>query len=105
MKAFAGDTEARGILATSRPLPQDPKAEHVVLWRAFRNEDQAVEYSRHILLGSGQRVIGGCNRDDVGWYCWLGVEVDDLEKWGNSRAIQLCDPFDPEDPRGQRNML
>ena len=101
MKAFAGDNEARSILATDRPLPTDPRAEHVVLWKAFRDQEKAVAYSRHILLEDGQRVVGGCGSDDVGPYCWLGVEVDDIEKWGNSRAIQLSDPLEPEDPRHQ----
>jgi len=105
MKSFEGDNEARRILAQSRPLPQDARAERVVLWKAFRNEDQALEYSRHILLEDGQRVVGGCGEDDMGWYCWLGVEVDDIEAWGNSQAIQLVDPLEADDPQGQGRNL
>ena len=105
MKAFEGDEEARQILRTERLLPEDPRSEHVVVWRTFRNEDQAVAFSRHILLEDGQRVVGGRGRDDVGAYHWIGVEVDDLEKWGHPGAIQLCDPLDADDPRGQGRKL
>lgn len=105
MKAFEGDHEAREILRTERLLPEDPRSEHVVVWRAFRDEDQAVDYSRHIMLEPGQRVVGGCGADDVGTYYWIGVEVDDIEKWGHPGAIQLVDPLDADDPRGQGRKL
>ena len=44
-------------------------------------------------------------QDAMGWYCWLGVEVDDIKAWGNSQAIQLVDPLEAADPRGQGRNL
>lgn len=105
MRAFEGDREARRILSSRRLLPRDPRAERVVVWRAFRDESQAIEYSRHILLDPGQRVVGGQGEDDVGVYYWLGVEVEDIEAWGHPQAIQLVDPLDADDPRGEGRKL
>ena len=95
MKPFAAEHEAHKILARERPLPRDARRERVVVWKAFRVQEQAIDYARHILLEDGQRVVGGCGEDDVGPYCWFGVQVDDLEAWGHPRAIQLVDPVDP----------
>lgn len=89
------------ILDQSRPLPQDPKKERVVLWKVFRNEDEALEYSHHIMLEPDQKIVGGHATDTVGDFFWLGVEVANLEAWGNTQAIQLTDPFDSDDPNGQ----
>ncbi len=89
------------LLERPRPLPQDPVDEHVVFWRTFRNPDQAVAFSHAIRLGEGQDLVGGCTRDSVGELFWIGVHVDDLAKWGNTKAIQLSDPFDADDPDSQ----
>lgn len=84
-----------------RELPQNPVEEHVVFWRTFRSADQAVAFSHAIQLGEGQELVGGCTRDSVGELFWIGVHVDDLAKWGNTKAIQLSDPFDADDPDAQ----
>lgn len=91
----------RRLLSASRALPQDPVKEHIVMWKIFRTLDQAASYSQFILLGEGQQVVGGKTRDSVGELYWIGVHVDDLAKWGNTKAIQLTDGFDGEDPRVQ----
>lgn len=86
------------VLRQSRALPDDPIAQRIVLWRTFRSLEAALEYSRHILLGHGQHVVGGATYDDLGVLYWLGVQVDDLSKWGNTKAIQLTDHFDGANP-------
>ena len=95
------DDHVSKVLTQPRHLPEEPKTERVVLWKVFRSEDTALEYSRHIMLEQDQCIVGGQGTDSVGEYFWLGVEVADLEKWGNSQAIQLTDPFDSDDPKGQ----
>lgn len=89
------------LLQQERPLPQDPKSERVVLWKVFRSENEAIEYSRHVLLEPDQKLVGGHATDTVGEFWWIGVQVDSLEAWGNSQAIQLTDPLDANDPKGQ----
>ncbi len=89
------------LLSQSRNLPEDPQKERIVLWKIFRNKDDAHEYSQHILLEDDQRIVGGSSNDSAGDFFWLGVEVEDLEAWGNTQAIQLVDPFDGTDPKGK----
>lgn len=93
--------QVKHLLNDNRALPADPKEERVVLWKVFRDEDTALEYSHHILLEPDQRLVGGHGTDSVGDFYWLGVEVEDLAAWGNSHAIQLNDPFEAEDPEIQ----
>ena len=95
------DAQVKNTLAQVRALPADAKQERVVLWRVFRHEADALEYSHHILLESDQQIVGGRGTDSAGGFFWLGVEVADLEAWGNPHAIQLADPFDGTDPKGQ----
>ena len=95
------DNHISQILAQAKSLPEDPQKERIVLWKVFRSEDEALEYSHHILLESTQQIVGGHGTDTVGAFFWLGVEVANLEKWGNTQAIQLSDPFDSNDPIGQ----
>lgn len=94
-------TPIQELLQHERRLPEDPKKERVVLWKVFRNLNEAFEYSRHILLEADQRLVGGHAADSAGEFWWIGVEVENLEAWGNSQAIQLADPFDANDPKGQ----
>lgn len=94
MQTANQSTQVSQILNQSRSLPEDPKKERVVMWKVFRNEDEALEYSHHILLEPDQRVVGGRSTDSVGDFFWLGVEVDDVAAWGNTHAIHLVDPFD-----------
>lgn len=85
-------------LLTPRPLPRDPVRERIVVWRSFRAPEEAVEYSTHILLSKGQDLVGGCTRDDIGPIYWVGVQVEDLSRWGNTRAIQMTDGVDGQNP-------
>jgi hypothetical protein len=89
------------ILVQPRALPEDPQKERVVLWKVFRSETEALEYSQHIMLEADQNIVGGHGTDSIGEFFWLGVQVANLEAWGNSHAIQLTDPFDSNDPTGQ----
>lgn len=101
MQTFNPDNPIAQILAEPRPLPEDPQKERVVLWKIFRSGEEALEYSQHIMLEPDQKIIGGHGTDSVGEFFWLGVEVENLEAWGNSQAIQLTDPFDSNDPKGK----
>lgn len=92
------DAVIEALLLHPRPLPHDPVGERIVLWRTFRSPNDARAYAHSILLGEGQDVVGGRTNDSLGEMFWLGVQVADLAKWGNSRAIQLSGRFDPEDP-------
>ncbi|MDA8327759.1 MAG: hypothetical protein M0Z83_02175 [Betaproteobacteria bacterium] len=94
MQTAEQHTHIGQILNKSRDLPKDPKNERVVMWKVFRDEAAALEYSNHILLEPDQRIVGGRSTDSVGVLFWLGVEVDDVAAWGNTHAIQLVDPFD-----------
>ena len=89
------------LLREPRPLPSDPIAERIVLWRTFRSGIDARAFAAAIQLGEGQSIVGGCARDSLGDIFWLGVQVADLAKWGNTRAIQRSGRFDPEDPDTQ----
>lgn len=89
------------LLSHDRALPTDPLTERVVLWKVFRDKSSVVEYSHHILLESDQRLVGGQSVDTIGTFYWLGVEVEDIENWGNTQAIQLSDPFDGDSPKVQ----
>ncbi len=88
------DTQISQILGESRDLPKDPQQEQIVMWRIFRDKNDALEYSQHILLEPDQRIVGGRSVDSAGDFFWLGVEVADLGAWGHTQAIQLADPFD-----------
>lgn len=101
MQTLNTDHPIAQILAQPRPLPEDPQKERVVLWKVFRSNEEALEYSQHIMLEPSQKIIGGHGRDSAGEFFWLGVEVESLETWGNSQAIQLTDPFDSNDPDGK----
>lgn len=75
------------MLAAKRALPSGGSAGRVVQWHVFRRADEAKAYAGHIMLGAGQRVVGGWDEDSVGRVYWVGVEVDDLERWGNRAAV------------------
>ena len=93
------DTLVKRLLMQIRALPEDAKQERVVLWKIFRDETKALEYSHHILLESDQQLVGGRSTDSAGVFFWLGVEVADLAAWGNTHAIQLADPLEGNDPK------
>lgn len=75
------------ILEQQRRLPSSHGSHNVVQWHVFRSAGEAGDYARHIELGAGQRIVGGCDRDSVGPLWWVGVEVDDLARWGNRAAV------------------
>lgn len=89
--------EAR--LKAPRPLPADPVAERIVSWHVFRRQEEAREFGRHILLGKGEELIGGLTRDSLGPLYWVGVRVEDIEAWGDRRAINKTDFVDPQNPK------
>jgi len=86
------------VLRKPRPLPQDPVRERVVVWRSFRSMDEAIGYSTNILLSKSQNLVGGCCSDDIGAIYWVGVQVDDVSRWGNTKAIQMTDGVDGQNP-------
>lgn len=101
MQTSERDSQVLSLLEQEHALPADPKKDRVVLWKIFRDPAEALEYSHHILLEPDQKLVGGRAADTVGKLWWLGVEVANLEAWGNSQAIQLSDPFDADDPKGK----
>lgn len=102
MGHFATREELDGLgseLERERPLPNaDPQKSHVVYWHVFRNRDEVAAFSRRILLEEGERLVGGHTADSIGALWWVGVQVEDLEAWGNRRAVHKIDAFDPESP-------
>lgn len=53
----------------------------------FRAASEAEEYAESIKLGDGQRIVGGMAADSVGKLWWVGVEVEDIARWGNPSAV------------------
>lgn len=88
----------KGELGRDRDLPENPAKEGVVSWHVFRQLDEALDFARHHLLDEGERVVGGRAKDSVGTLYWVGLHVDDLEHWGNRKAIHLTDGVDPQNP-------
>ncbi|MHB1942585.1 MAG: hypothetical protein ACYDDA_12510 [Acidiferrobacteraceae bacterium] len=86
------------VLQKPRSLPQDPAGERIVLWRIFRTTADAMTFSDSVLLSEGQHVIGGAAADDIGVLYWVGIQVDNLARWGNSKAIQMTDAGDGQNP-------
>jgi len=60
---------------------------NVVQWHVYRRLGEARAHLAHIMLGEGQRVVGGHSHDSIGDLWWVGVEVDDIRRWGNPGAI------------------
>lgn len=78
------------FLSLHRDLPAHDlhsDAHAVVQWHVFRNLIEADDFADHVMLGSGQRLVGGSARDSVGPLWWVGVEVEDVAHWGNHGAI------------------
>ena len=75
------------FLAIHRQLPDHHTEHKVVQWHVFRDAAQADEYAAHIQLSSGQIIVGGNDNDSIGKLWWVGVEVDDLTRWGNRSAV------------------
>lgn len=75
------------FLTEERPLPSAAGKGNVVQWQVFRDRGDAQAHIRAVRLGEGQRLVGGYSRDSIGPFWWVGVQVDDLELWGNLQAI------------------
>lgn len=75
------------FLVNHRQLPAHSADNKVVQWHVFRDVAEADEYADHILLGEGQSIVGGFDKDSIGQLWWVGVEVADLSSWGNRSAV------------------
>lgn len=75
------------FLDQPRPIPEKSPTNRVVQWHVFRDRKSACDFANGIILGDGQRIVGGSDTDSVGNLYWVGVEVDDLARWGNAGAI------------------
>ena len=75
------------FLARHRSLPVHHPENRVVQWHVFRDAAEADEYAEHIQLSDGQSMAGGFDNDSIGVLWWVGVEVDDLARWGNRSSI------------------
>lgn len=75
------------ILIETRSLPVHDASHKVVLWHVFRAASGAVEYAEGIKLGEGQSIVGGVDSDSIGKLWWVGVEVEEVSRWGNLAAV------------------
>ena len=75
------------FLEKERSLPGGHGHDRIVQWHVFRARDKAERFAQHVELSSGQELVGGWTRDSVGMLYWVGVQVDDLEHWGNAGAV------------------
>lgn len=76
-----------GLLDHELALPEGHGKDRVVQWHVFRTRDQAAAFLPSIKLADGQSLVGGYTRDSVGPLWWLGVQVDDVERWGNRGSV------------------
>lgn len=76
-----------GFLSEERSLPAGHGEDRIVQWHVFRAEAEARKFAEAVRLGEGQRLVGGTTRDSLGALTWVGVEVDDLERWGHHDAV------------------
>ena len=79
--------EAHEFLSRERGLPERPEQDHIVYWHVFRSRESAESFVPSIRLDARQHLVGGCSCDSIGPLWWIGVQVDDLERWGNRAAI------------------
>ena len=75
------------FLTEYRSLPVSAASNKVVSWHVFRTVSEAEEYADGVRLGSSQRIVGGMDADSVGKLWWVGVEVEDIARWGNHGAV------------------
>jgi hypothetical protein len=75
------------FLEEEQPLPEGHGRDRIVQWHVFRSRPQAQAFARAVRLGPGQQLVGGFTRDSVGVLYWVGVQVDDLDAWGNLGAV------------------
>lgn len=77
----------QALFERDAPLPSGDGSDGVVHWHVFRNHEQAQQFTSCIRLGEGQSLVGGTTNDSVGKLWWLGVRVEDIERWGNRQAL------------------
>lgn len=75
------------IFDCQSPLPSLDNGEGVVHWHAFRLREQAEAFLPSVRLAEGQNLVGGYTEDSVGVLWWVGVRVDDVDRWGNRQAV------------------
>jgi hypothetical protein len=75
------------MLSHEVALPEGQGRDGVVQWHAFRSRSAAEDFVPGMKLGAGQRLVGGYTRDSIGPLWWVGVQVDDIESWGNRAAV------------------
>ncbi len=75
------------ILEKEVDLPKGDGMDGIVHWHVFRRLDEAERFIPCIKLGEGQQLVGGRSHDSVGEFWWLGVRVDDLDRWGSRQSI------------------
>jgi hypothetical protein len=75
------------MLSHELALPEGRGRDNVVQWHAFRSRSAAESFLPGMHLGEGQRLVGGYTRDSIGPLWWVGVQVDDVERWGNRGAV------------------
>lgn len=75
------------VLDHELALPEGHGRDGVVQWHVFRTREQAEAFLPGIRLGEGQHLVGGYTRDSVGPLWWLGVQVEDIRRWGNRAAV------------------
>lgn len=75
------------LLTRMRQVPTRDNHDQVVSWHVFRTLSEAESYAEHVVLNDGQYLVGGTDHDSIGTLWWVGVEVDDIAKWGNGTAV------------------
>lgn len=76
-----------GFLTQERSLPDGSGRGNVVQWHVFRDREQAEAFIPAIQLAAGQQLVGGYSRDSIGPFWWVGVQVEQIERWGHPGAI------------------
>lgn len=75
------------FLNEEREVPSGQSQSRIVAWSIFRSKEDASRFLEHVHLATGQQLVGGHSQDSVARYWWVGVQVNDLEHWGHSAAI------------------
>jgi hypothetical protein len=75
------------FLSHELSLPEGHGKDRVVQWHVFRSREAAEAFIPHVRLNEDQHLVGGYTRDSVGPLWWVGVQVGDLDRWGNRNAV------------------
>lgn len=90
-------------LETRKPLPTRKNAEELLISfsHVFRQFEEAVKFSESILLNSGESLVAGYTEDSIGKLYWLGVQVDNIERWRANGGFHHVAKHDPEVPKSE----